>query len=582
MTETATVSILPPPEEPQPNSPDLRLKLNQLESEKNALEQEVKALRNLLERTIDHRQKSHNELVLLLTGLVSKLPINDVGGIVARLVEHNNNVSQYLAALIKGTADVVAFQPAVLKTLEQTKRDLSAALKPAVEDLLKADAPFESDLLNSLLSHPDTFFSPRVVRANRCFVKGYVPRERVLKEFGEPALVFFNDVTTDPKRNPNPKPEEIALGFKNDFESLFQQNPGLLPDKREQLMALYHKVQRSKAATDEARCQKNAFLRVSLLLELLHYYENQNTEAPDAVFAQRLPSLVEQLVLCGPQDKLDEKLISQGEALLAYIITPEHRQMVINNLGKAGGIAKTLRYVMRLRVEKVLASDPDNIICDFVKHLIPAAPKPPAPELLVPVLSLIPQDMQLLVILGIMDCDRVRKPDAEALAKAVAAKLELKLPDKKAEQALAPEVERQQAWERIKDLIGRRTDAPTVAAAIRDRLNAKYDSDEIRQSWLTLIEADSMSLIRIFCQIPYLPSGKTDPIARTVIETYVTRLTHEKYAGTYQKVVNSLRNMYQAKPDAPTLVSFLALVRWVDPASANSLSAEIGMPLAAA
>jgi len=40
--------------------------------------------------------------------------------------------------------------------------------------------------------------------------------------------------------------------------------------------------------------------------------------------------------------------------------------------------------------------------------------------------------------------------------------------------------------------------------------------------------------------------------------------------------------MYQAKPDAPTLVSFLALVRWVDPASANSLSAEIGMPLAAA
>jgi len=27
-----------------------------------------------------------------------------MGGIVARLVEHNNSVSQYLAALIKGTA----------------------------------------------------------------------------------------------------------------------------------------------------------------------------------------------------------------------------------------------------------------------------------------------------------------------------------------------------------------------------------------------------------------------------------------------------------------------------------------------
>jgi hypothetical protein len=581
MTETATISVLPPADETQPNSPDLLLKLNQLESEKNALDQEVKALRNLLERTIDHRQKSHNELVLLLTGLVSKLPINDVGGIVARLVEHNNNVSQYLAALIKGTADVVAFQPAVLKTLEQTKRDLSAALKPAIEDLLKADAPFEGDLLNSLLSHPDLFFSPRVVRANRCFVKGYVPRERILKEFGEPALAFFIDVTTDPKLNPNPKPEEIALGFRSDFESLVQQNPGLLPDKRQELLALYQKIQRSKAPTDEARCQKNAFLRVSLLLELLHYYENQNTEAPDAVFAQRLPSLVEQLVLCPGPDKLDEKLIAQAEGLLAYIITPEHRQMVINNLGKSGGMAKTLRYVMRLRAEKVLASDPDNIICDFVKHLIPAAPKPPPLETFVPVLSLIPPDMQLLVIMGIMDCDRIRKNDAEALGKAVAEKLQLKLPDKKAEQALAPEVERQQAWEKIKDLIGRRTDAPTVAAAIRDRLNAKYDGDEIRQSWLTLIEADSMSLIRIFCQIPYLPSGKTDPIARTVIETYVTRLTHEKYASTYQKVIKSLRNMYQAKPDAPTLVSFLALVRWVDPVAANKLGAEIGMPVAA-
>ena len=56
--------------------------------------------------------------------------------------------------------------------------------------------------------------------------------------------------------------------------------------------------------------------------------------------------------------------------------------------------------------------------------------------------------------------------------------------------------------------------------------------------------------IRIFCQVPYLASGKTDPIARTVIETYVTRLTHEKYAGTYNKVLNSLKNMFAAKPDS--------------------------------
>src|SRR2546423_8158033 len=123
---------LPPPalEEMQRGWNDLLLRVARLESEENALEQENKALRSLLERVIDHRQKSHNELVLIISGLVSKLPINDVGAIVARLVEHNNNVSQYLAALIKGTAEAMVMQPAILKTLEQTKRELVSVVQP--------------------------------------------------------------------------------------------------------------------------------------------------------------------------------------------------------------------------------------------------------------------------------------------------------------------------------------------------------------------------------------------------------------------------------------------------------------------
>jgi hypothetical protein len=92
-----------------------------------------------------------------------------------------------------------------------------------------------------------------------------------------------------------------------------------------------------------------------------------------------------------------------------------------------------------------------------------------------------------------------------------------------------------------------------------------------------LIDADSISFIRIFCQIPYRANGTTDPIARAVIETYVTRLTHEKYASTYHKVVNSLKTMYAAKPDNPTLVNFTALVKWVSPESAAKLAADIGM-----
>src|SRR5262249_26972155 len=159
-------------EEIQKQWHELTLRVGQLEAEKAGLQQENKSLRFLLERAIDHRQKSHNELVLILTGLVSRLPINDVGPIVARLVEHNNNVGQYLAALIKGTADAPMPQPTVLKTFDQTKRDILAAIKPLVEEMIQLETPFETDLLRSLIEQPDQFFSPRMVRANRGFIKG--------------------------------------------------------------------------------------------------------------------------------------------------------------------------------------------------------------------------------------------------------------------------------------------------------------------------------------------------------------------------------------------------------------------------
>ena len=77
--------------------------------------------------------------------------------------------------------------------------------------------------------------------------------------------------------------------------------------------------------------------------------------------------------------------------------------------------------------------------------------------------------------------------------------------------------------------------------------------------------------------MPYRPDGKTDAIAQPVMETYVSRLTHEKYAATYTKVVNSLKNMFHAKPDSPTLLNFVALVRWVSPDAASRLCHDVGM-----
>jgi hypothetical protein len=566
-------------EDPQREWSELKLKVEQLAAENTALKSEHKALRLLLERVIEHRQKSHSELVLLMTGLVSRLPLNDIGVIVSRLVEHNTNTAQYLAALTKGTIDSELPQPTILKTLDQTKRELAAAIKPLIEELIQLDTPWETELLRSLLTQPDLFYSPKMVRANRCFLKGLVSRERIIRDFGPEALVFFNDLTTDAKLNPHPKAEEIVLGFRNDFESVFQQNPAVLPQKRDELMALYHRVQCSKAQTEQARAQRSAFQQLSFLIELLYYYEHQNTEAPDVLFAQRLPGLVEQLVLVGPEEKLDERLILLAESLISHVIGLDHRQMIINNIGKGGGPGTNLRFVLRLRAEKV--PDLHEVVVEFVRHLIPLPPQTVAPQSLAVLLGLIPAERQRLVIKTVLTSDRIRKEEAEALGKAVAGELGQTgmIEQLKAEAATTPEAERQAAWSRIKEMITRRTDAGTVAAIIRERLNAKYDAEEIRQSWITLTEAEPMALIRIFCHLPYLPNGKTDPIARTVIETYVTRLTHEKYKGTYQKVVKSLKNMFHAKPDSPTLLTFVGLVKWADPEGAHKLAQDVGMPL---
>jgi hypothetical protein len=569
-------------EEIQQGWHELMSRVGQLEAEKGALELENKTLRHLLERVIEHRQKSHGELVLLLTALVSKLPINDVGSIVSRLVEHNNHVNQVLAALVKGTAEADLPQPTVLRALDQTKRDLAAALKPAVEELIRSDAPFESTMLQSLIAQPELFFSSRVVRANRCFVKGHVPKDRIIKEFGEDALVFFNDVTTDPKLNPRPKPQEIVLAFKSDLEAMLKQNTTLAPEKRQELLALHQRIQQSKTLTDHARSQKSAFQKLSFVLELLHFYENQSTEAPDVLFAQRLPALVEQLVITGLHDHLDEKLILQAEGLMAFVVNPDHRQMIVNNIGKGGGAGKTLHYVLTLRSDKV--PELYQVIGDFVRHLLPRrAETPPAPGTLAAVLRLITPETQRLVAKAIMVYDRIPKEEAEALGRAIGTELGLKGLDEEVKPGitLSPEVERQMAWEKIKVLITEHGDPTAIAAAMRDRLHAKYDADEIKQSWITLIEADPISLIRVFCQLPYLASGTTDPVARAVMETYVSRLTHEKYAAAYHKVMNSLRSMFKANPNSPTLLNFIALVKWVDPAAANKLSMDIGIPVPA-
>lgn len=568
-------------EEIQQGWHELTLRVEQLEAERGALEQENKTLRSLLERVIEHRQKSHSELVLLLSNLVSKLPINDVGVIVSKLVEHNAHVGEICSLLAKGKADTTLPQPAVLKMLDQAKRDLAAAVAPAIKELLDLDPPLEKEMFEALVKNPESFLSPKFVRANRGFVKGQLPRERIIHDFGEPALGFFNDMTTDSRRNPRPKAEEILLAFKEDFETLLKQDNALRPDQRKELEALFQRVQRSKGQTDTGRAERRAFAKLLFVLELLHYYENQSTESPEGVFAQRLPTLVEQLVIADPKENLDEKLIVRAEELLGHIISPDQRLMVVNNIGKSGGRSRTLKFVLRLRLEKDAGQSQtlvNEIIPEFVRHLV-SSDKPPTAKNLLAALRLMPQEMQRLVVLGIRASDRLRKQSAAALVKTLGAELGLTGLEEtaKAPVALPPELEREKAWDEIKELVTRRREPAAIATAIRNRLHARYDADELKESWITLCQADVMTFIRTFCQLPYLPNGQTDSVARAVMESYVTRLMHQKYAAMYKKVVNSLKNMFRANANSPTLVNFMSLVKWVDANAAGKLGTDVGM-----
>ena len=145
-------------EEVQKGWHELTLRVAQLEAERAVLEHENKTQRLLLERVIEHRQKSHCELVLLLTGMVSKLQINDVGVLVSRLVEHNKHVSDVLAALVHGNSGDSLPQPQILKALDQVKRDLVAAMQPLFDELIRLDAPLERESLQALITQPESFF----------------------------------------------------------------------------------------------------------------------------------------------------------------------------------------------------------------------------------------------------------------------------------------------------------------------------------------------------------------------------------------------------------------------------------------
>jgi hypothetical protein len=206
-------------EEVQADWSHLKLRVSQLEMERCALEQELKTLRALVERVVEHRQQSHSELVLLLTNLVSKLPQHNLSILVAQLMEHNTQVSEMCAALIKGKTGATLPQPSVLKALEETKRELAAAIPPAVEALLNLNPPLEAGQLRALSADPEQFSHRRLCGRIAVFSRPGAARTRG-------ARVRRGGVTVVPGPDHRfqvespAKPEEIVLAFHPNFEAL--------------------------------------------------------------------------------------------------------------------------------------------------------------------------------------------------------------------------------------------------------------------------------------------------------------------------------------------------------------------------
>ena len=212
---------------------------------------------------------------------------------------------------------------------------------------------------------------------------------------------------------------------------------------------------------------------------------------------------------------------------------------------------------------------------DFLKHLLSQDKTLHARTFSVP-LKLLNKDGQKAVLRCLVNSGRVRREEAEPIAKTAMKELGLD------ETEVFPKIEGSTGvsgggWDNVKLLIASRAAPNDITVAIRNRLHQKYDSDEVKQGWLVLAESDPMTLVRVFSLLPYLPDGQTDPIARPVLESFSNRLTHEKYTPTYNKVIGALKNMFKVKADSPALVNFVSIVKWVDPVSAEKIARDIGM-----
>ncbi len=225
---------VPSVEEIQKAWRELTLKVGQLDAELTAAQQDNKVLRSLMERMIEHRQRSHSELITH-----SHRPRRQIAP--QRPRRHRlaagraqragrRGFRQPCQGENRGRSAAARHPEGAGENQARPRHRLEGPPPGNWRGSTRHSRPASSSRSSSSrtpFSRPPSSAPPAVTS------RATSPRERVVKEFGEEALVFFKDLTTDVEIQSAPQAGRNRAGLQKRFrgaaEKQFRHQPRQTP-----------------------------------------------------------------------------------------------------------------------------------------------------------------------------------------------------------------------------------------------------------------------------------------------------------------------------------------------------------------
>jgi len=211
-------------------------------------------------------------------------------------------------------------QPTVLKNRTNQTRFSLPPSSLAVEELIRLETPLEKRDLQSLVEQPDAFFFRRESSAPTMLRQRANPPRRVGAGIWRQALVFFNDMSTDAKAEPNPSRGDRLI-FKMISRRCSNKIPRSCPITRA-TDGVVSACQQSKAQPSMPARKSSRSPDSPSSSNCSISYQNQSTEAPTCCLRNGCPRWSSNWFLGSGQDTLDEKLIGEAERAAGFCREP--------------------------------------------------------------------------------------------------------------------------------------------------------------------------------------------------------------------------------------------------------------------